>query len=815
MKTFKNTFLCCLCCACNLLFAQTNTRAISGKVSDTAGKPVALAAVLLRSLPDSALVKAAYTEEDGRFSFSELKAGNCLLEIKFLGFQSWYSGVLSLQQPNTELGEIVLKEASTQLSGVTVSAKKPYIERKIDRTIVNVDALITNTGSNALEALEKAPGVSVDPNAGILLKGRSGVLILIDDKPTYLSGTELENYLKSLPTGSIKQIEIMTNPPAKYEAAGNAGVINIVTKRNQLKGFYGNLSLVYAQGRYARNNNSLNLNYNRQKLSLYANINGGIQNNFQDLNINRYYRNADQSPASSFAQNSYIRKGGKSFSTKLGFDWYLTNRTTLGGSIKGSVNPNFANTANTALVRDANRELLKTVLADNKENSTFNNGTFNLNLRHNFDSSGTKITVDADYVLYQTGNDQDFYNYIYLPGNVLDYNDKLTGRLPSDIRIYAVKTDFTKPFKNGLNVEAGLKTAFTKTDNEAAYSTTLNGTTAPNYDLSNRFLYDEWIHAAYLNATKSFGKFDLQIGLRGENTQLKGQQLGNVQKPDSSFQRSYSSLFPTFYLSYKLDAAGNNVLSANYGRRIDRPYFQDLNPFISPLDKFTYYTGNPNLLPTYSHNFSLTHSWKSRINTTLGYSKTLDGINETLEIQNGIYYSRPNNTAESTNLNLALDAAIPIVKWWNTNLYVEAGHVEYSGKLYTEQLDAKGNYISTQISNTFQFGKGWSAELRGNYQSDIVYAQLIIKGFGTLYAGLQKNILQNKGTVKVSVSDILYTRRGDGIINYLRLTDADWNSRFDSRAFYASFSYRFGKPMGEKPRYKGSGSESEQGRVKG
>ena len=256
-----------LCLGRHAVSAQTFYH-LSGKIVDDKTSPIDLALVSLMNEADS-LIKSEYTDEDGSFEFSSVKEGNYTIKVKMLGFESVEKKInLSGQNKQIVLDPIELEISSQLMEAVTVTAKTPYIERKIDRTVVNVDALIANAGSNALEALERAPGISIDQNGAIKLKGRSGVTVYIDDKPTYLSGVELENYLKSLPAGSVKQIEIMTNPPAKYEAAGNSGVINIITKRSKTIGFHGNTVLSLQQGRYTRSNNSLNLNFNKNKISL-------------------------------------------------------------------------------------------------------------------------------------------------------------------------------------------------------------------------------------------------------------------------------------------------------------------------------------------------------------------------------------------------------------------------------------------------------------------------------------------------------------------------------------------------------------------
>lgn len=798
-----------------LLTAQTTTYTVSGRALDPEGAPLYLASLTLVNQQDTTLRYSNYSNEDGTFELREVQGGLYQLRTFYLGLEAMALPVrCEGASVLLNLGDLAFKPASKLLNTVTITGKQKFVERKIDRTVVNVDALIGNAGSNALEVLQRSPGVSVDQDGLIRLKDRSGVTVYIDDKPTYLSGADLENYLKSLPAGALKQIEIMTNPPAKYEAAGNSGIINIVTKKNKLSGIYGNVSTSLQQGQYTRSNNSLNLNANRKRLGVTLLLNGGFRETFKDLYINRYYKSADNVLESSFSQNSYIVRGGRSLNGKFGLDFYATEKTTLGFSAKGLVGPSFDRKDNLAFVRDGSNNILQKVIADNSIQNTFDNGTFNAYFKQSIGAKGASLSFDADYVTYNSGADQTFLNYLYTPGDQLEYQDQIDGNLPSNIKIYAAKMDFTQPLGTSAKLEAGLKTAFTATDNTADYRNTIDGVTTPDYNLSNQFLYDEWIHSAYLNYSKSFGKVDLQLGLRGETTQLEGNQLGNPVQPDTSFTRQYSNLFPTVFALWRVDTSGRHVMTFSFGRRINRPFFQDLNPFISPLDKFTFYGGNPNLLPTYAYNFSLAHTFRDWLTTSLNYGLTTDGINETLEIANGIYYSRPGNIATNHSLTLSLEASKPVNTWYTFNTYCEGGYLLYKSRLYTETLDAGGFYHYLSVVNSFTLGKGWSAELHGEYQSDIIYAQLLIKSYGTLNVAFQKKVLKNKGSLKLSVNDILYTRRADGIINNLRLTDADWNSRIDSRQVTATFTYGFGKARSNKPKHNGSGSESEQSRVK-
>jgi len=810
----KYIYIVLFTCLINSLFAQSPLE-VTGRIIDAEGNGVDLALVSLLNPTDSVFIKSEFTDQDGSFLLTNVELGSYILQINLLGYKTYTNSiVLDSSEPKIEIPQIILEEDSQLLDQVTIKGKIPFIERKIDRTVITPDALISNAGKNALEVLEQAPGLSVDNNGSLMLKGRSGVSVFINDKPSYLSGTELENYLRALPAGSIKQIEIMENPPAKYEAAGNSGVVNIIIKRNTLKGLHGNTSIGYRKSRYNGSNNSLILNYNKDKVSLFANVYGGFYNSYQDLFINRYYRNEDNVRLSSFAQNSFNKNEGKYINAKIGMDYYLTDATAMGISYKNVNQPGERGVDNTSLISDSEDLLLQRVVADNISSSSFTNGLVNFYITHDLDTLGSKISFDADYVKYNSNNEQVFKNFIFDNTEELTYEDQIDGEIPSTIKIYAAKADYSKPFADGSRFEAGLKTALTQTDNEVIYTTTIDGVTSPNYELSNRFLYDEWINSGYLNYNRSLGFIDIQTGLRVESTRLEGDQLGNIEIQDTNFTRSYTSLFPTFYASTKLDSSGNNTLSFSYGRRIDRPYFQDLNPFVRPLDQFTFYGGNPNLLPTFSHNLSLTHSYKGVLNTSFSYSKTIDAINETLEIRDGIYYSRPGNISSSASYTLSIDGSHAITPWYNFNGYFEIGHLTYDSQLYTEQLNSSGTYYYVSGNNTFQLGKGWKADFSGQYRSDLVAAQLLIKSYVAFNLGFQKKILNDRGNLKLSVNDIFHTRRGNGIINNLRLTDADWNSKYDSRNISLTFSLRFGKSLSKKQKYNSSGSDSEQRRVR-
>lgn len=784
---------------------------LSGKVISTDRKTLDGAAVYLLKTQDSTLVKTALTDAEGNFIFTKLAPGNYRLSVTMLGFNINKTASFSLPG-DKRMADIILTATNQQLQLVSVSASRPFAEQKIDRTIINPEALISNAGGTALDVLEKAPGVIIDQNGAVSLKGKT-VTIFIDNKPTYLSGTDLQNWLRSLSAAGIDQLELMTNPPANFDAGGNGGVINIRTKKNKIKGFNGGLSLGYIQGSYTRTNNSLNLNYRTGKLNAFVNMSYNYYNSFTDLTINRHFFDASGKLLSNFVQDSYIRNRSNNYLVKAGADYYLSDKSTLGFNLTGLYNPHNTVTPVTSRFSNAAGVADSTINAANTQHDLFRNGGVNLNYRQQYKKDGPQLSADLDYLNYYTRNEQSFDNHSFLANGTPKGSDLLMGNLPAHINIYSGKLDYEHPLTGGLKLAAGLKSSYTNTNNVADYSYTTGGITVPDYEKTNHFLYKENINAVYVKASRDYKRFSLQAGLRLENTVSNGHQLGNTQKPDSAFYKNYTSLFPTFYLQYKADSAGLNTFSLNFGRRIDRPYYQDLNPFLSPLDKFTYYTGNPFLKPSFTNNIELSHTYHNRYTTTLSYSSTRDDVNETIEIVSGIYYSRPGNIGKSTVMTLSFDAAMDPATWINIQFHGHVEQIHSVSDFYTGRLDTKGTYYYVKPVFSFKPGKDWTLQLDGSYQSKITSAQFVIQGKGKINAALAKK-LSSSATLKLVVNDIFYTFFTRGTINNLNQTTANWINRSDSRTVVLTLSYRFGKAISDQRKHETNGAESEQNRVK-
>lgn len=814
MRNFKSLLTAVLCTTLSAFtYAQTTGR-VTGTVKDGSEKQIASFTIGLIRQSDSVMIKASVAGKEGRFEFENVKNGDYLVKITGAGHKTSYSAPFSITETRStiDVGVIEVEKAIKQLSDVTITTKKPFIEVKADKTVVNVDAQTSNAGANALEVLEKSPGVYVDKDGNISLKGKQGVQIYIDGKPTYLSGNDLANYLKNLQASQLDVMEIMTNPPARYDASGNSGIINIRTKKNKIKGFNGSVSSSYTQGELPKTNHNVNLNYRKGKVNLFGNYSFGYRENWQQLVIQRKLIDKESKQLLSiFDQTANINMKPRSNNYKAGADLYLSKKTTLGVVYTGYYNPDEFNNRNTTYLRNALGELESKTYATTEMDNIWKGNTLNFNFRHVFDSTGKELTADADYMYYKNVSDQLLSNYYFdANDNPNQPNDSLAGYIPSGIRIYSGKVDYSHPLKGNAKFEIGLKASFVKTDNDARYDSVINGMKVPDTLRTNHFIYEEEIKAAYVNLSKQFNKkWSAQVGLRLENTISDGKQITTGDK----FRRNYTQLFPTAYVSYQLN--DKHAFSLNYGRRIDRPDYADLNPFYFFLDKYTYQVGNPNLKPQISHNIELTHTFKGFLNTTLNYYRGDDLINDVIdqdEVKKETYVVKQ-NIARQDQIGLAVSANMPIKKWLTVNVYANLSNNRFRGFINKAEVDLSTTYVESNASVQFNLGKGWNADLNGFYRSKGLDGVLLIDPMGALNGGISKQILKKKGTVKLGFRDLLYTQAAKGSAKYSYI-DTWFRQTRDSRQVSISFTYRFGKAYQGQQRRRTGGASEEQNRVK-
>lgn len=795
--------------------AQLTNGTVKGTVVDGNTKIVESATITLHRTKDSSVAKMSIADKTGNYAFDNISAGFYFVSITAIGHDKGLSPVFELSpaNPSVTLKTIELVPAAKSVSGVTVTAKKPLIEQKIDRTIVNVEASVTNVGNSALEVLEKSPGITVDKDGNISLKGKAGVTVYIDGRPSYLSGADLANLLRSMNASQLEQIEIMTNPPAKYDAAGNSGVINIKTKKNKQFGYNGSLTAGYTQGRYARFNDNLNFNYRNGKVNLFTNISYNRNHRGEELYIMRNFRETTtKNILSIFDQTSRMVNNNHFLSGKVGMDYSVSKKTTLGVVLSSFYNPSRWESSTETFIYDPNSVLTNQTNAFTENVEKWKNYSANLNFRTLLDTAGQELTGDIDFIQYKSTNVQPLVSsYFDNDGNSIQKMDTLIGTLPQDIKIYSGKLDYLKPLKNGAKFEAGVKISYVKTDNNASYDSVQYGQVKHDFGRSNHFLYEENINAAYLNYSRPIGKkFSGQLGLRVENTNAKGNQLTTGE----TFKRNYTQLFPTAYLQYTANEKNQFVI--NYGRRINRPDYESLNPFINFLDRYTFSRGNPNLRPQFAHNIELSHTWRGFLTTTANYTSTTDIIQQVLEqneATNETFMNRA-NIASLKQFGLSMSAYKQIRKWWSGNVYVNLYNNKYEGIVNNEFITQGITGWMAQVSQQFKWGKGWGAEVSGFYRSRAIEGVIYIRKVAQFNAGFSKQVLNNKGSVRLNVRDIFAGGVFRGESKYGNV-DARFKNVNDSRAVSVSFTWRFskGKSESNNQRKKG-GADDETNRVR-
>jgi hypothetical protein len=799
-------------------YVQAQNVDISGSVREENNNPMESASISLFRGTDTLAFKNELSDKNGKFIFSAIPAGTWFIRVSAIGYGPVNGSVFTVTSglKIIELPVSILKKQSSELQAVAVVVKKPFIEQKSDRILVNVDASPANSGTSVMDVLEKSPGVSVDKDGNISLKGKQGVTIMIDNRPTYMSGAQLAIYLKSLPSSAIDQLEIMSNPSAKYDAAGNSGIINIKTKKNKARGFNGSFTGTYTQGVYAKPGASLNLNYRVNKLNIFFNGGYTYWQGFQNLDINRNYMDLNSKQINSiFTQSTHMKFLSPETNLKLGMDYFLDSKTTLGVVLSGYRNNETDLSQSYISLKDANNQTDSLVQSFGNIHGIWTNGTANLNFRRQFDSTGRELTADADYIYYKSSSNQLFQNYTYNPDMQLLNSNTLNGDLPSTINIYSLKTDYTHPLPSDLKLEAGLKTSFISTDNKANYYDVQGSDYIPDTTKTNYFVYHENINAAYINLTKKYKKWNFQAGLRIENTNYSGHQYGNiytVNNNDSAFTRSYVNAFPTAYITYELN--DKNTFNLNFGRRIDRPDYGDLNPFLFFLDEYTYQAGNPYLQPQYSTNIELSHTYHNELTTTLNYSNTVNFFAETFQQEGHATIVRRGNIGRRQNAGIAMSLNMPLTKWWNTTLYVNVNYNHFTGELYGENLDVDAITGMGNMTNMFKFGKGWSGEISGWYRTSGIEGQIVIQPMGQMSTAIAKQIMKEKASLKLGLRDIFYTQQATGTIDFQQ-TQASFHNSRDSRQLSLTFTYRFGKVVqGAQNNRHSGGADDESNRLK-
>lgn len=787
---------------------QTN---VNGTVLDEQRKPIEYATVGLFKASDSTLVKTAMTTPEGKFSFPNIVAGSYYIKINMMGYQIYKGKSFVVAETTLNLPDILLKSDSKTLNTVSVTAVKPLLERKADKMVMNVENSSVAVGSSALEVLKRAPGVTVDQNDKISMQGKQGVLIMLDGKQTYMSQTDVANLLRNMQSSEIETIELITNPSSKYDASGNSGIINIKTKRSRNGGINGSFNAGTAYGKNLRGNTGLNLNYRTKGVNVFGsyNFNKGTRTNL--INIDRIAKSTNTDPDTYFSQKGGDDRDFENNNFKVGVDFFLNKHNTIGLLANGYLNSGAEKANNHTYIGKSFTQTDSTLTTSNLQKSSYRNLAYNLNYKATLDTTGQELSADVDYSRYNSRDRADLVNELLFPnGSAAKPTGRLRNNSPSTIDIKAAKVDYTLPINKTTKFEAGVKSSWVETDNDLRAEEWKNNVWQNDVRRSNRFVYNENVNAAYANFNKQFKQTNVQLGLRMEQTNSKG----NLITANNVVARSYWDFFPTIYVQQTLSK--NHQLGASYGRRIDRPSYDALNPFIYFLDEYTYNKGNPFLKPQYTNNYELNYTLKQKYFLNLGYSVINDAITEVIlpNTEQKALYQTNENLETQTVLSANLTVPVKIKKWWTMSNNLNVFHMAFeTPNLNGETLKTGQTSYQLRMQNSFIIMDGLTAEFNANYDSPLTYGTLDLEERAYADLGISKTVLKKKGSIKFAVSDVFNTNR-------TRLKSAypglkyELYQKNETQLFRLNFSYRFGKNEIKPARRRATGTEAEQRRMK-
>ena len=799
---------------CTGASAQIN---IQGIVHDADDLPVPFANVALYNGTDSALVKVETTDDAGIFHLQDVAAGTYDLSVTFIGAPELRRNGLNLTG-DLDLGIVQMAPAAVELAEATVTAKRALVEVKPDRTVFNVEGTINAVGNTGLDLLRKAPGVTVDNNENINVLSRSGVLLYVDGRRLPLSGQDLSNYLRNLTAEQIDRIDIITNPGAKYEAEGNAGVIDIRLKKPEDEGANGTVSTNASQGRYFRGGTDVNGNYRNRWVNVYGNLGFNSIENFNGTYFDGFQNGL------LLDEDNLSRYSGRTYNYRAGADFRLNDKHTVGILVGGRYNDGGVVGNNETDIFDlagGTPRFDSTLIARNISDSDRGQNTANLNYRYAI-SEGRSLNVDLDYGRFRNDNILDQPNrYFDTEGNplstFLNYFET-----PTDIDIYTAKADYEQPLAGGT-LSAGTRFSRVRTFNTFLFYDYEDGNLAGrSLDLarSNQFDYSEDVYAGYLSYAGSLGeKWQYTAGLRAELTDATGELMPfDVNLEEAPVELNYVSFFPNAGITYALDAQKGNTLNLAYGRRINRPDYNVLNPFRQQLSQLSYERGNPFLNPEIVDNIELGYTHAYRYNLKIAYSSTANQITRLIGPDSTdlrASFISWDNLASQTVWSANLSAPVQVTEKWNVYANLSASYTDNQasypdGGVVDVQVFSYGGFIQ----NTVNLPWGLTGEIGGYFSGPGVWGGVFrYEALGALNVGLQKKFLNDQLNVKLSGNDLFFTSgwQGESEFNGLR---SFGNGNWDSRRVGLSLSYSFGNQK-VKARKRKTGLDREADRVGG
>ncbi|WP_339925532.1 outer membrane beta-barrel protein [uncultured Cyclobacterium sp.] len=789
------------------LAAQSTSLTVSGTVIDQENKPLPFANVILQEANTNGLIKGTISDEEGNFSLNVISSVKLQLKASTIGYEDFISEAFQLKTEDKHFGNIKLNAELGALDEVEVRAARPNVLIQADKTVVNIEGTSMAEGNNALDVIGRSPGVFVDADGNINLNGKSGVMVLLDDRQTYMSAKDLADFLRDMPADNIQSIEVINNPPAKYDAEGAAGVINLVLKRNTYNGINGNLNI-------GSQFNGLHLpsvggaiNIKRNKWTSNANLNYNHWGRNMELDLLRRFQL--DNGLSEFDQRARMKLLTKNLFFSGGTDYQINEKHSVGINLQASTqNGEDGGTSFTTISNPENADL-NYINALNETN--FENARIFGNFHYigKLDTLGTKISADFDY------SNMDASSIILLNNSYWVNEEKELARLNrvktgNDMvyAIYTAKTDFTKPIGEDKTLELGLKGSWVKSDNMLDIAKSEEeGPYLPDAN-SNHFIYKEKVMAAYASFKAPLGKkLEYQMGLRAEYANIEGNSITSNQVNT----QEYINFFPSVYLQHKMNDDYQIVYNVN--RRITRPHYRQLNPFVFYIDPLTTEEGNPNLKPQYANNIEMNHIYKGAYQLALTYSQTENAFGQILtqDEDSRTTLIQMRNLDQTQNLGLRATVPVEFAEWYSTSNMLQFNGSSFESQIGEDLLNVKQFSYMFRSQHNINLPKGFKLELVGIYRSPFQDAQIKINGMSWLDAGITKTFKDEKLSLTVNGSDIFRTMKFKGGINFYNInTDVRQYNSMQSVRFTLRWKFAQGEKFSVSQR---SGSTEERNRL--
>lgn len=781
-------------------FAQKSPASVAGQVQSENGDPVPFATILfMASDTASTALAEKIADANGHFKVTLPAQSKYWLKTS----QASYQPSASWIHPDSSGFHITLGKKSSDLATVTVESKVPLITRKIDRVVMNVEGNALTAGKSSAEIMEMAPGLFVDRNGGISINGNAATRIMVNGNMLQLSGADLTAYLNNLRASDIKSIEIIAHPSAAYDAEGSGGIINIVLKKGRSAGLSGSVNAGYSQGRYAGNDQGLQLNYHQDKITLSGGYSRYQQRRFNDITQLRDFPEDGTYHATNNIVNHYNGNG-----IRLGGTYDINDKQFIGLEYNGSFSKSGSNTHSISQIEYPNT-------AGNNYSSegefinhyarNMNNITFNYHL--DTDTSGSKFEVKADYT--QTNNNSTNLSESQdLDADNMPLRDStFRFAMPNKAKILTADVKYLQVLSPKTKFHVGAKYTGTQIDNFNRFYSIINADWKENPQKKYTYHYDEHIVAGFMSLDTKFIGTEFQLGLRGEYTDTKGE-LISLQ--NEKIDNQYFNLFPNIFVKRNLNESGDNYLNASYNRRIERPYYNDLNPFVSYLDNYTIESGNPFLRPQFSNNFEIGLTLKNKYNLTLGYSRDKDVISEITHADpdTSIIEITTGNAGYTKRYVATLSLPIAVTKWWKTNNTLQYRYDE----IHSPNFTIKKPIYYLQTAQDFTISKTWSANLNAFYLSNVIEGNIFVSHVSKVDVGIQKKLMDGRLQVRAGITDIFRGRNITADIKYNE-NIVHITQKRQSRMFQLSLTYNFKSGKSFKAKKIESSSEDAQSRL--